>query len=160
MKMAIRFPLLVGIVVLAAACGKNNDENGAVVAAPVAVNPAAPVITPAPAGQDIAAWCYQRGGYLNSANSTCRLTENTQFDWNKYYGSIDTGMTVYPGDSVTVYANGAHEVYVGGTLHSGTFVAQTHGRIVVKGNGYKSFRLRSVSITRCYSSTGYAVACQ
>jgi hypothetical protein len=160
MKMAMKFPLLVGIVVLAAACGKNKDEAGVLVAAPVAAGPTAPVMNPPPAGQDIAAWCYQRGGFLNTANRTCRLTEITQFEWNQYYGTIDTGIFVYPGDSVAVSAKGGHEVYVANASQPGNFVAQAIGPIVVKGIGTKPFRLRSVEITRCYSAVGYAVACQ
>lgn len=161
MKMVISVPMVLMIAVLAAACGKNNDAATTTVVAGVSPAPVEtpPGITPLPSGEYGSPWCYQRGGSFNLENGTCRLTETTQFGWNKYYGRVDSRIYVYASDSVTVQAEGTYKVYVAGISYSGTFIAQRQGTIILEGDGFNSFKMRSITITRCYKN-GYAVSCQ
>jgi hypothetical protein len=168
MKKLMSVPVFVIIAALAVACGKSKEDSTVVVAGavpapsvlPPVATPLPPVISPPPSGVNMAAWCYQKGGIYESGSNTCRLSETTRFGWNRYYGTIDTGILVYPGDAVTVRVDGAHQITVGGASYAGSFISHTHGSLVVKGNGFNSFKILSVSVTRCYNSLFYAVACQ
>jgi hypothetical protein len=159
MKKLFSLPVLFVSAVLAAGCGKSNDAAIALAPAPIVVPPVDPV--PHPIGVDPVVWCQQRGGAYLSGHNLCRIGETTQFGWNSYTGSINTGIMVYPNDSVSISASDSPSVSVGGRSYGavGSFISQSSGTLVLHKGGFKFFRIHSVRLTRCYNTHGFGVAC-
>lgn len=158
MRKMMSIPVLVLIAAVAVACGKSKGNQSPVAVAPAPVDVGVPPpVTPPPTGVDMSAWCYHKGGTLLSAQSICQFTDTIGFNWNQYYGTIDTKILIYAYDTVSVRVDGSHKNYVGGILYPDEFVSQSNGSLIIKGS---RFEIRTVKITRCINSSGHAVVCQ
>jgi len=169
MKKLMYLPVLAFLVVILVACGKNNDVPVHPIGAPVVVDPSHPV-PPQPQFPhqppiqnqiSVSDWCYQQGGHYYSSHDLCRIQENKQYGYNINMGAMAANVMVFRGDHVRVRASGSPSVIVGGRSYGSgtTFVSRTEGPLVLQGDGFSSFRLRSVQITRCYGPYGFGYTC-
>jgi hypothetical protein len=162
MKNSLIRPILVFTLLAMAlvACGKKNNADTGVIppGGPVVI---APPITPPPVGTDPAYWCAAKGGRFSYHHNLCRISRYQNFGWNRYWGSIDTGIMVYTNDRVLVEVGGDPKIYVGGYNYGRNynFVSQVSGTIVVKDSIHDSFKIKSVEIQRCYGINGVSAVC-
>lgn len=161
MKKFITAPALLLLVCSFAACGKKDSASPVATSQqPVAANPA-----PSPGGSqplgDFNAWCNQRGGLYYASHAVCKIQEITQFGWNMYWGAIDTRIPVYENDTVSVIVSGSPAAIVGGTSYSAasTFVSQSRGNLVLQASSARSFKIKSIQLTRCYNHNYQSVQC-
>jgi hypothetical protein len=157
---------LITVILVAASCGK-KDSDGMEIVAPQPAAPAPPsqpsqpqpLPNPPPTYTiDLQTWCWQQGGIY--AQGICKIQDSQMLSWNWLVGSITTQTMIYFNDIVSVETDGSPKIYVGNSSHgrNGTFVAKTSGLLGFKGDDFKSYRIRNIHITRCYSTIG-SVAC-
>jgi len=160
-KQIIKTIFVLNIIAMAlAGCGKKNTNNDPI--PPLALAPVvvAPPLPPPSPGVDPNYWCYSQGGQYNHTSGICRITSYQDFAWNRFIGSMDTGIQVYFNDHVRVSASSGTKFYVAGVRQSGSnFVSTASGPLSLKGDGWDSFRVRSVEISRCYHNSGQLVSC-